>query len=195
MVNVKEWKKKHSQWWSADDVVVGDKFVIVTSLREDNSLDRPYLVAKLRLLRTGDEKDYRFGPKQLDRVAEALGNDDSAWIGETIEVVSIESYGGLGARGMIFRGVLPQPRQATLPPQGPVTQPPAVQQERTGPSTEALRLIQESKDLIDLGIPMNREDFNAIPASLRVELVKLNLVIEKEGLFFFTESAKQHLKS
>ena len=56
-------------------------------------------------------------------------------------------------------------------------------------------MIQASKDLIDLGIPMNAEDFNVLPALVRAELVKHNLVTEREGLYFFSDSAKRLLQS
>lgn len=188
MVDIKEYlRKSGGNWLRAGNVQVGDKLQLLDDgFIDDQTFDRSYLVFNILLQRTGEQFKLRLGSQNVTRIAETLGNDSSKWKNGHLEVISIENYPGLG-RGILLRGLSAQPQQMEF------TKP--IQQREVSLSTEALQVINESKDLIDLGIPMNLEDFNSITASVRAELIKLNLVTQKEELYFFTDSVKKLLES
>lgn len=183
-------KQASGNWVKADNCTAGDRLKITTEpMIDDETFDRPYLVCGVTLTRTSEDYKLRMGSKNVTRIAETLGKDEKTWPGRFLEVVSIESYPGLSAKGLLLRGLPQGPVQAQMTePLKPSTQP---QQE--GVSAEAVNVIRASKDLIDLGYPLNASDWNLLPAKVRVELAKQGFVQQREGLYYFTNAAKKFL--
>jgi hypothetical protein len=189
VVDVRDYlKKAGGNWWRADDLMVGDRLVLIDAgYVDEKTFDRAYLVMTARLARTGEEKNLRLGPKNTKRLTDGFGtHDTSKWVNQVAEVISIETYSGVGQKGFLLRGLPTQPNEEKLLKQ------PAQPGE---PSPDAVKLIRDSQDIIEMGVPMNEKDWNAfVPAKLRAELLKLKLVEKKEDLYFFTEVAKTYLK-
>jgi len=189
MVDVRDFlKKARGNWWRADDLVVGDRLILTDAgYVDDKTFDRAYLVMTARLARTGEEKNLRLGSKNTQRLTDSFGTHDTTkWVDQMAEVMSIETYSGLGQRGVLLRGLPAQPRQQERP---------AEQAEPREPSSATLDLIRKSADIVEMGLPLNEADWNeTVPAKVRAELLKLNLVEKKEGLYFFTEAARAYLK-
>ena len=186
MVDVEEYlKKAGGNWLRADNVVVGDKLEILDEgIIDDQSFDRAYLVLQVRLLRTGEEYSLRLGPKNVKRIVESWGGekDTKKWVGRQLEVISIETYAGLGQKGILLRGVPVEPKQTTL----------------GGLSEATLEYIQAQKTVIqyclDVGAALNEHDFNEIPIKVRAELLKNGLVVKAEKGYFYTEKIKKYLQ-
>jgi len=59
---------------------------------------------------------------------------------------------------------------------------------------ETLEFIRQSKEIIEMGLPLNENDWNStVPAKVRAELLKQELVEKKEDLYFFTEGVNSFL--
>lgn len=186
MVDVKDYlQKSGGNWLRADNVQVGDRLQPLDDcVIDDQTFDRSYLVFTVLLQRTGEQFKLRLGPKNTARIAENLGNDTSKWKNGQLEVISIETYSGLGQRGILLRG-LPLGQQEKL-----AAKPPKLGE----PTPDALKLISESRDIVELGIPLNEQDWSqTIPAKVRAELLKLGLIEKKPEGYFFTEAAKAFL--
>lgn len=68
-----------------------------------------------------------------------------------------------------------------------ITQPPKV-------SSETMDFLEKSKEIIELGIPLNDDDWNStVPAKVRAELLKHKLIQKKEGFYFFAENVNSFL--
>jgi len=104
-------------WVKADSVRPGEKILIHDSVRpgekiliqavtlDDKSFDKPYIVVH-GVNAAGDDVRVRLGVKNVARVVETLGDDESRWVGNYLEVLTTEMYPGVGARGILWRGVL-----------------------------------------------------------------------------------------
>jgi hypothetical protein len=67
------------------------------------------------------------------------------------------------------------------------TQPPKV-------TAETLQFIQKSKEIIELGLPLNESDWNGtVPVQVRAELLKLGLVDKRANVYFFSEDVNSFL--
>jgi hypothetical protein len=200
-VNVREFlREAGGNWLRADVVEMGDRLEILGSGKVDNeTFDSPYLVLPMRLMRTGEDYNVRLGAKNTQRLADGLGTvDTERWVGRLVEVVSIETYKGLGTKGFILIGLPPQPKQETLPQkaESPSTIiPPATPPQDEGDlSPEAVKVVRTSRGVIEMGFPLNEEDWNTtLPVHVRLELAKKGLVEKRGELYFFTEAAKQLL--
>jgi len=208
MVDTTSWLEKQAtgNWIKADLVRPGDRLrvqegaYIDPSKAEGGSFDRSYLIVPIILQRTNEEYKLRLGPKNVDRINQALTPNTDKWIGNDLEVISIETYPGLGKKGILLRGVKVGPRKEgpnLLTATGRAElwgHPPTPQ----GVSMESINAIRAAKDMIDENIPLNLTDFNGLPSKVRVELVKKGLVRRQgEGgdtvFFFFTDEAKKYL--
>lgn len=90
------------------------------------------------------------------------------------------------------------PSQATQPLAPPVekeekkTPKPAVE----GVSEETARYIKESKNMLEMGLPMNESDWNGLPVATRAELLKHKFVETKvdaeteKKMYYFTQATK-----
>ncbi len=160
-------------WIRADNCVVGDRLKITsTPTIDEKTFDRPYLICDVVLQRTGEQFKLRLGPRNVARIAETLGTDEKNWLNAELEVISIETYPGLGRKGLLFKGV-PQ-RRVELSPQ-------------------VLDIIRKSEYIVEMGIGLSEVDWNKIPASVRAELMKHGIVEKRGEFWFFTEKAKQYV--
>ncbi|MFQ6095863.1 MAG: hypothetical protein ACE5NN_06940 [Candidatus Bathyarchaeia archaeon] len=194
MVDVKEFlKEAGGTWLRAEYVQVGDKLEILGQGKvDDETFDSPYLVIPVRLQRTGEEYNARLGAKNATRLADTFGTSKTEdWVGRHAEVVSIETYKGLGTKGYILRGLPREPAQITFQPQAQ----PQPQPSSGEVSKETLDAIWKSRDIINMGMALNETDFNLLPAAVRAELVKKGLIEQREGLYTFTEAARKILKT
>lgn len=179
MVDVKQYlKSSGGNWLRADHVKVGDKLKVLTpGTIDDKSFDRAYLVLNVTLMRTGEEYQLRMGPKNVNRVAESFKETDTnKWVNKLLEVVSIETYAGLGQKGMNLRGTASNTTQQT---------------QMLNPET--IDAIRKSRDIIDMGVPLSESDFTILPAGVRAELLRHGLVEKKDDLYFFSDKAKKYL--
>jgi len=181
MVDVDEFLRKASNWLRAEHLQVGDVLEILgAGAIDDETFDNPYLVLPVKLLRTGEEYNARLGAKNASRLADTFGTSRTEeWVGRKAEVVSIEYYRGLGTRGYVLRGLPKESSQAKTA--------------ETGLTEETLDVIRKSKEIIELGIPLNQEDFMRIPANVRAELLKSGLAEQRGEYYFFTDKAKKAL--
>lgn len=179
MVDVEEYlKQAGGNWLRAEHVQIGDKLEILDEgFIDDKTFDRPYLIFKVRLLRTGEEYQLRLGPKNVRRIADSFGSTNTAeWKGKKLEVISIEEYRGLGQRGILLRGVI----------------------ESSGIlSDKTIEFLQSQKDMIKMGAEtgaiLNESDFNIIPFAIRAELLKHGLVEKTEEGYKWTKKALAYL--
>lgn len=59
-----------------------------------------------------------------------------------------------------------------------------------------MEIVKKSKNVIEMGLPLNEEDWNTtLPLQMRVELAKNGLVEKRGELYWFTEAAKQLLET
>jgi len=175
-------EKARGFWLRAEHVKVGDRIEILDEpMVDEKTFDRPYIVFRGRLLRTGDEYNVRLGPRNVQRIAETLGT--KSWKGKQIEVISIENYPGLGKKGILFRGVAEGGKAVGSEPTKPAGGPQL--------SPETIDTIRKSRDIAEMGIPLNESDFSVLPAGVRAELLKHGFVEKRvEGdttYYFFTE--------
>jgi len=161
-------EKARGFWLRAEHVKVGDRIEILDEpMVDEKTFDKPYIVFRGRLLRTGDEYNVRLGPRNVQRIAETLGT--KSWKGKQIEVISIENYPGLGKKGILFRGVAEGGKAAgSKPASGPQLSP------------ETIDTIRKSRDIAEMGIGLTESDFGVLPAQTRAELLKYNYVIKKQ---------------
>lgn len=189
MVDVKQYlKEAGGNWLRADNVQVGDKLKVTGSGGiDDKTFDRSYLVVPVVLMRTGEEFRLRLGPKNVNRIVESFKETDTGkWVNRFLEVISIETYKGLGQKGILLRGCVPSQGEAQA-------------QTKTGElSPQTLDIIRKSADLMDMGLPLNESDFSVLPALVRAQLLK-NEFVEKrvEGdvplYFFVPNKCKKYL--
>jgi len=186
MVDVEEYlKKAGGQWLRADNVVIGDRLeVLDEGVIDDQSFDRAYLVLQVKLLRTGEQYSLRLGPKNVKRIVDSWGGekDTKKWVGRQLEVISIETYAGLGQKGILLRGVPVEPKQTVL----------------SSLSKATLDYIQAQKTVIqyclDTNAPLNESDFNEIPIKVRAELLKFGLISKTAQGYAYTEKIREYLK-
>jgi len=184
-------KEAGGNWIKADDCAANDQLKITTvPVIDDETFENPYLVCGVTLTRTGENYKLRMGGKNVKRISETLGKDEKEWVGRLLEVVSIETYPGLGTKGLLLRGLPREPVQAQIQP---APTPETETQPQTALSTEALDVIQKNRDLISLGMGLNTADWNQIPAKVRVELIKRGLVKQEADLYTFTEEAEKSI--
>lgn len=166
MVDVKEYlKSAGGNWLRADNVQVGDKLKITGAGEiDDKTFDRSYLVLPVVLMRTSEEFQLRLGPKNVNRITGSFKETDTnKWVNRLLEVISIETFKGLGTKGILLRGYVAS--------EGAQSQPKGVQL-----NIETIDFIRKSKDIIDAGIALNESDFNVLPAGVRAQLLKYGLV-------------------
>jgi len=116
MVDVEELMiKSVSKWLKAGEVNAGEKLQIIGSGKIDKErFNRPYLILPVLLLRTGEEKLLRLGPRNIARLVQSWGTTEtSEWVGRIVEVVSIKDYPKFNRKGLILRG-LPETHQLNL---------------------------------------------------------------------------------
>lgn len=59
---------------------------------------------------------------------------------------------------------------------------------------ETLEFIRQSKEIIEMGLPLNENDWNStVPAKVRAELLKRELIEKRQNLYFFTEGVNSFL--
>lgn len=172
---------KSGMWLRPDNVKVGDLIEILDApvLDDQTFAPRAYLVCNGKLLRTGETFKIRLGPKNVARIAEVFGKDEKKWVGRKLEVISIETYPGLGKRGILFRGVAEGGKEAGSEPAKPA----GVQL-----SPETIDTIRKSRDIAEMGIPLNESDFSVLPAGVRAELLKHGFVekrVEGDTTYYF----------
>lgn len=178
-------KKASGNWIGAEDCVVGDRVKIITVPEiDDKTYDKPYLVCRVTLMRSGKTFNLRMGIMNVRRISETLGKDENTWTGRLLEVVSIEYYSGVGQKGLLLRGLQQELIQTR-------NKHPSLDQEDI--TAEAISVIKANKNLINLRYPLNRSDWYKLPANVRVNLAQNGLVQESDELIFFTEAAKKLL--
>ncbi len=98
-------KESGGPWIRAENVTVGATVTIEKVELDEQTFDRPYIVVTGVYDPTGENVKVRLGVKNVQRIVETLGDDESKWIGHKLEVISIETYKGLGRKGILWRGV------------------------------------------------------------------------------------------
>lgn len=184
MVDVKSFlREAGGSWLRADYVQIGDLLEIMDEGRIDSeTFQKPYLIIKVRLQRTGEQYLFRMGYKNVLRVSQVLGTDTKAWIGNYMEVIAIEQYPGLARKGILVRGlrkedVKAKPKLAEI-------------------SEETMKALEVHRPVIEMEEPLTISEFMALPAQVRAEMKKLGLVEEMEdgSLIKFTEKARKLLE-
>jgi len=170
-------EKAQSMWLRADHVQVGDRVLILDEpIIDEKTFDKPYLVCRVRLLRTGEEYALRLGVRNVRRIAEELGYE--GWKGRMLEVISIEHYPGLGYKGILWRGV--KVKEAK-PAEG-------------GLSEEAKAWLRVHRELIGANVPIPMDVWNSMPENVKRELAAKNLIYEKYGYPHVSEEAEKYLE-
>jgi len=196
LVNVDEYlKQAGGPFLRAQHVQIGDKLQILDegtiddkSFTDKQGRPRAYLIFRVKLLKNNEEYLLRLGPRNTKRIRDSFGTADTKqWVNRLLEVVGIEEYSGLGQKGILLRGVPPEPKQTQITA---VNQPPL--------SDETLKFLKEQRELVeagvDLGLPLNESDFNLIPINIRAELLKHGLIEKTNDGYFWEPKAKEFLK-
>ena len=114
----------------------------------------------------------------------------------TEALTDLEKIGAVYAQCIGFREFQGKyyPKFKIVPTKLPPLQTELPSLNQKGPTEETLSFIRNSKEMIVMGIPMNEADWNShVPAAIRTELLKLNLIEQKEDLYFFSEKAQKFL--
>jgi len=149
-------------WLRADHVQVGDRLDILDEpVVDEESFDKPYLVMKVRLQRTGEEFNLRLGVRNVQRIAETLGRE--SWRGHQLEVIAVEEYPGLGRRGILFKGV---------------------KAERIQPSERLLTWLHFNEALVGKALPS--VILQTMPPDIRSELERLGWLVKRGEAWVLT---------
>ena len=70
---------------------------------DSETFDKSYICIKGQI-QTGDEVQVRLGIQNVNRVSEILGDDDKTWLGNYLECIGTQSYPGMSAKGILWRG-------------------------------------------------------------------------------------------
>jgi len=97
-------KSAGGSWLKADSVSTGYRVLIEDVWLDDQSFDRPYICVS-GVGPSGEAVKARLGVQNVERVAEVLGTKREGWIGNYLEVIGTQSYPGVGAKGILWRGV------------------------------------------------------------------------------------------
>lgn len=102
--DIDEFLKSSGSFLNADAVEEGDTIEIVSKGHIDReTFDSDYIVIPVK--HKNNECNLRIGPKNAKRIANSFGTTKlSEWVGRKLEVIGIETYKGLGTKGMLLRG-------------------------------------------------------------------------------------------
>lgn len=102
--DIDDFLKASSAFLTADNAEEGDIIEIVEKGYIDRkTFERDYIILPVKH-KTEDYK-LRLGPKNAKRIADSFGTTKlSEWVGRSLEVIGVESYKGLGTRGLLLRG-------------------------------------------------------------------------------------------
>jgi len=176
---IKKYKSEAGGLWvRADLVQVGDTVTIQKVGLDPTTFDRPYVVVDGTFDRTGEAAKVRLGVKNVNRVSEVLGDEDEGWIGQKLKVISIESYPGLGRKGILWTGV-----QARMPGVRGGLPPNVSQNTKTW--------LRYNEALIGKNVP--DVIFNIIPAPVKSELAALGWLCTVEDYPHLKEDARAAL--
>lgn len=102
--DIDEFLKASSTFVTADNAKEGDILEITgKGYIDKKTFDKANLIVPVR--HQGNDFKLRLGPKNAKRIADSFGTTKlSEWVGRRIEVIGVESYKGLGTRGLLLRG-------------------------------------------------------------------------------------------
>jgi len=107
MVDVAEFLKEAGRWLTPQYVPItkGETIEITGEGEIDSTtFESPYLILPVKY--KGEDWMLRLGKRAVARLVEDFGTSDTKqWVGKYLEVERIESYKGLGTKGIIWRGV------------------------------------------------------------------------------------------
>lgn len=79
---------------------------------DDETFDKSYIVIDGVYDPSGEECKVRLGRQNLERIAEALGDDETTWLGKKLVCIGTQKYPGLGTSGLLWGGVKAAPKEA-----------------------------------------------------------------------------------
>lgn len=99
---LKQWAES-TNWLSAEDVEKGDIITILSPYEFQEYEGNESPVAKVE--HNGMKANLRFNKQNTKNIAKKHGWDKDDWVGKQVEVVSIQHYPGVNAKGMILEPV------------------------------------------------------------------------------------------
>jgi len=105
-------KNAGGSWLKAETVKDGMKVKLSEVWLDSETFDKAYICVK-GVIATGEEVQVRLGIQNVNRVSEVLGDDDKTWIGNYLECIGTQSYPGMNAKGILWRG---QKKDTPSPP-------------------------------------------------------------------------------
>lgn len=103
--DIEDFLKASSTFLTADLAKEGDVIEITgMGYIDSGKFDKESIILPIKYAE--NEYSLRIGPKNAKRLAKSFGTTKlSEWVGRKMEVVSIEDYAGLKAKGMILKGI------------------------------------------------------------------------------------------
>jgi len=102
-------KNAGGSWLKAETVRDGMKVKLSKVWLDDETFDKPYICVK-GIINTGEEVQVRLGIQNVNRISETLGDNESEWINNYLEVIGTQNYPGMSAKGILWRGVKGKPQ-------------------------------------------------------------------------------------
>jgi len=101
---IENYKKNAGGSWLKADTVQDGMIVKISEIWLDSeTFDKSYICIKGQI-QTGDEVQVRLGIQNVNRVSDILGDDDKTWPGNYLECIGTQSYPGMSAKGILWRG-------------------------------------------------------------------------------------------
>lgn len=173
-------KNAGGKFLKAVDVHDGDTLTIEKLYEDSETFDNAYIVIEGTFSPSKEERAARLGVQNVERVIAILGNDETKWIGNNLEVIGTAVYKGLGQTGILWRG------------QKKIVQAPVTAKTDSTPSAPG-----DEPDLKDLAHPETitwLKSFNvfagmeipgsvwdSMPEDVKAELAMRKLVSRKDG--------------
>ena len=79
---------------------------------DDETFDKSYIIVDGIYDPSGEDCKVRLGIQNLERIAEALGDDEATWPGKKLVCIGTQKYPGLGTAGLLWGGVKAAQREA-----------------------------------------------------------------------------------
>jgi len=103
-------------WLKAETVHDGYRMKVEQVWLDDDTFDKPYICAA-GVNAQGDAVRVRLGVQNVQRISDVLGTDAKDWEGQYLEVIGTQSYPGMSAKGILWRGAKRQTADKPKPKQ------------------------------------------------------------------------------
>jgi len=97
-------KTAGGNWLKADTVHDGYKMKIQNLWLDDTTFEKAYICIS-GIDPQGKAVQVRLGVQNIQRISDVLGEDNTEWIDQYLEVIGTQAYPGMSAKGILWRGV------------------------------------------------------------------------------------------